>query len=541
MLKFLSLQNIILIESAEISFTPELNVITGETGAGKSAIMDGLNLVLGERTDVTVIRKGAEKGIIEAVFDIENQPFLMNFLQENGIDQEQGQDLIIRREISASGKGRILINHQNVQLSLLRQLRVHLVHIVGQHEAQTLFSLDHHRKILDLYGDLQESLKTYQECYQHENSLREELDTLIRNESQRLRESETYQRELEELGEANLQEGEEEELYQEYGRLTNSKELSEKTSEVIQALSGDRQAVLTILNRQKGYLEAIARLDPSMTEPIETVQNVILELYELSNCLQKYRNQIEGNPERLSYISDRLNLIHRLKRKYGSSISEIQAYLKEIKQKAKLLQQADTRIEQLQIELVKAEEKTHQAAANLSKMRKKRAMELQEALTFQIRSLNMSKASLFVEVSPQKRGITGEDKVEFFFIPNVGEHRIALKEGASGGELSRILLAIQTLLAGKERSPTLIFDEVDANIGGETATIIGEKLKEISRRHQVICITHFPQVAKQADHHLHIFKQEKENRTVSFVRSLDEISRQAELERMWGGRQALLN
>lgn len=536
MLKFLRLQNIILVEQADIPFSTGLNILTGETGAGKSAIMKGLGIAVGERSDTSMIRKGSEKGIVEAVFDIEQYPFLIQLLEESGIDHEPNQDLLIRREISLSGKNRLFINNQLAQLTLLRKLGLQLAHMVGQHANQQLFSLEYHRSVLDLYAGLDSFVETYKESYEKENTIRQELELLINQESQRLREIDICQKELEELDEAQLKEGEDEELFSEYTLLVNAKELSEHIQEINKSLSGDRQPIIAGLHRNKTILDSLAKIDPTFAEIGQTFHNALLELQEISYTLLRYQNSIQDDPNRLDQINDRLTLINKLKRKYGAVIQDINNYYAETKSKLQQLENADTRIEALKEELQQIELHTNFLAKELTAKREQGAKKLEKALTKQLHSLNMSKAQFIVQVAPQKRTANGDDKVEFFLQPNVGEHQIALKDAASGGEVSRVLLALQTLLAGKAKIPTLIFDEVDANIGGETATIVGEKLEEIGLQHQVICVTHFSQVASRAHHHLQISKLEKEGRTVTQVQRLDAKSQEKELERMLGKR-----
>jgi DNA repair protein RecN (Recombination protein N) len=533
MLKYLNIQNIILVEQAAIPFHLGLNILTGETGSGKSAIMHGLSLAIGERADTSLIRQGCEKGIVEAVFEIGNAA-LLSLLDEGGIEHDVGQDLIIRREIAQSGKGRVFINNQMAQLSFLRKLGLQLVQIVGQHANQSLLSLDYHRDVLDLYGNLQTLLQRFQQSYECEKKLGMELEQLMQQESQRLREIDVCQRELEELEEAQIKEGEDEELFAEYTLLCHAEEISTKMNEIHQALSGERQPLLATLNRQKQTLESLVKIDPSLQESAQAFQNVFLELQEISHTLRQYQGRLHFDPDRLYHINERLSLLSRLKRKYGATVEEILRYQGQTQTKLNRLENAENEIEQLQQQLQAIEVQTHQFAQELTFQRQQYASQCEQALTKHLQSLNMHKAEFNIQVTPQKRTRDGDDRVEFFLRPNVGERQIPLKEGASGGEISRVLLALQALLAGKEKTATLIFDEVDANIGGETATIVGDKLREISQQHQVICITHFPQVASQADHHLQISKEEREGRTITQVQKLDASSRQLELARMAG-------
>lgn len=533
MLKHLSIQNIILIEQVTIPFYSGLNILTGETGSGKSAIMHGISLIIGERTDTGLIRKGCDKGIVEAIFETEN-PSILSLLDEGGIDHEQNQDLIIRREIAHSGKGRIFINNQMVQLTFLRKIGPHLVRMIGQHTNQSLFSLDYHRNVIDLYGNLSSLLQQFQESYDREKNTKHELEILIQNESQRVREIDICRNELEELEEAQIREGEEEEIFAEYTFLSNAEELSSKIGEINETFSGERQPLLPILNHHKLALESLVQYDHTLRETVQSFHHVLLEFQEIAHSLRSYQSRIQADPNRLNEINDRLTLLNRLKRKYGSTVECMINYQAQTKSKLARLESGEDQTEDLQKQLRIAEHQTNVLAKELSHQRKNDASNFEKLLTKQLHFLNMPKADFHAKVTEQTRTREGDDRIEFFLSPNVGENQIPLREGASGGEISRILLSLQTLLAGKEKTPTLIFDEVDANIGGETATLVGDKLREIGNQHQIICITHFPQVASQADHHLRITKEEREGRTVTTVNVLDSMNRDPELSRMSG-------
>lgn len=535
MLKTLHIRNLILIESADISFESTLNVLSGETGSGKSALMHALGLIIGERAEASIIRRGSEKGVVEAVFAIDNIAELQSIFQESGIDHEPHQELIIRREILSSGKSRAFINHQAAQQSLLKKVGSHLLDIVSQHATQRLFCLDHHRDMLDLFGGLSEDAYRFKEAWKNENAIRHELDALKASEAERIREIGVCEMELEELHGASLREGEEEEIFAEYTLLANAEEISTKVHEITQLLSGDRHQIVSHLHRQKNTFDQLIEIDPSLKEAAESFHQATLELEEVAYTLRDYHSRIHYDPERLDTINKRLAFINKLKRKYGGTIAAINAYYQQTEQKLKILESADNRIEELSEKLEKASQNTESLARHLSEQRKQVSQHLENVMSEQLNTLNMPKALFIVDIAPQKRQASGDDKIEFFLVPNIGEHRIAVKDGVSGGEMSRVLLALQTLLAGKSAVPTLIFDEIDANIGGATAIGVGDKLKEISRKHQVLCITHFPQVASRADHHLQISKEERGGRTVALVCTLDPDSRQKELLRMVGG------
>jgi DNA repair protein RecN (Recombination protein N) len=534
MLKQLFITNIILIEFADLHFEPGFNILSGETGSGKSAIMAALSLLAGERAESSLIRQGTDKGVVEGSFDISQIPGIAQLLESAGIDHDPSEYLIIKRELYGSGKSRAYINNQMTQLTLLKKIAEPLLEIVGQHANQKLFFLENHRHILDIYGQIEEEVKTFQESWTEENGVREKLNNLIHNEAQRLREIEVCLNELEELREANFQEGEEETLFADYSRLANAEEIGRKTEDICQGLQGERNGVLAILHRQKHILENVLQLDPSLSEIAQSFQEAILELQEVSYCLRNYQARVECNPLRFQEVQDRLTLIDRLKRKYGPTISDVFSYRTKTEEKLKTLERADDCIEEYRVRLQMLCELNDKRCHHLTKLRNEAGPKLEEALELQLRTLNMGKAEFKVEIAQQKRTQSGDDKIEFYFIPNVGEGKIPIRECASGGELSRVMLALQTLLAGKEKIPIIVFDEIDANIGGETASIVGDKLLEIGTSHQVLCISHFPQVAQKARHHIQITKVEKQGRTVTIVQHLSGEMREKELARMYG-------
>lgn len=534
MLKQLRIINLILVESAEIDFSEGFNVLSGETGSGKSAIMNALSLITGERAETGMIRKGAEKGIVEAIFDKAGIPAIEPLLEQAGIDFEETDELYIRREISAAGKSRAFINNQLAQLSLLRAIGHHLVHMVGQHANQDLLSLDRHRAIVDIFGGFKEQVSAFSSSLETEIDLQNELTELIENEAQRLREIEVCQMVMEELEEVNLKEGEDEELFQEYSLLVHAEEIGIKMQDICETLNGEKGSILPSLHRQKIMIESLVSIDPSLAETSQAFQNALIELQEITNTLNIYRSRVEYNPNRLEEVNGRLTAISRLKKKYGSTFEEIHRFGEENKRKFNELQNADHKIEELKEKLQKMKKTNDRLASELTALRKDAAHDLAIALKNELCSLNMPKVDFQIDVIPQKRTKTGDDRIEFFLLPNVGEHRIPIKDCASGGELSRVQLSLQTLLSGKERIPSLVFDEIDANIGGETAKVVGEKLKAIGQEQQVLCITHFPQVAKYADHHLQIAKKVVGDRTLTFIHALDENMRELELARMSG-------
>lgn len=534
MLKELRIFNIVLIESAEISFEGGLNVITGETGSGKSAILHALSLIMGARADSSIIRKGKDKGAVEAFFEAAIEGPLQSLLDDAGITYEEDAGLIIRREISSNGKGRAYINQQLVQIAFLKSVGEHLLDIVSQHASRHLLSLDAHRRIVDLFGDLNADVALFAKSWELEIELQKKLKALVDGESKRLRDIEGCLRELEELQEASLKAGEDEEIFAEYSLLMNSEELAAKSTDILRALNGEKNSVLQLLHRHRSGFEALVSLDSTLAPTLEAFSAASFEIEEIVYTLSTYHSRIACDPLRCHELNERLSLISLLKRKYGATIPEVQKYQKRLSEKLSELENGDADIERIKIELKQVSEKNESLAAQLSKKRKTAATAFAEEMEQQLISLNMPKVEFQVEVSSQKRSGFGEDIVEFFLLPNIGERRIPIKDCASGGEISRILLALHVVLAGKEKIPTLIFDEIDEGVGGKTASLLGEKLREISKNHQVFCITHFPQVAKYATLHLQISKSEKNGRTSTEIQILDESSRHHEISRMLG-------
>jgi len=409
-----------------------------------------------------------------------------------------------------------------------------LLEIVSQHANRRLMRIEAHREILDLFAGITPLKKQFCENWEWECNLKKQLDSLKNSEAERLRTIEICHLELEELDEAKIKENEDEELFAEYARLTNSEELARHAFEIYNSLIEGEHPAISLLQREQNTFSQLIKFDPSLKPFYEAYQSALLELKEVACSLRNYHANIEFNPDKIAEINERLKLINKIKKKYGATTAEIGRYHEQTKQKLYELQRSDLQIEELEKSLEKAELKSQALATELTQKRTAAVEKFETAIKKQLKALNMAKTGFYVSLIPSTRSLHGDETVEFFFAPNVGEKKIAIRDSASGGELSRIMLAIQTLLAGKERIPTLVFDEIDANIGGETATVIGEKLREIGEIHQILCITHFPQVAKCAEHHIQISKHEKQGRTHTKIVLLDAENRQKELSRMTG-------
>lgn len=528
MLKELILSNIILIENSQIHFEEGFTVLSGETGSGKSAILEGLQLALGGKTDTSLIRHGEEKLSAIAVFELSKLPSCKTFLEERGVEVED-TELLIKREITSSGKSRAFINHQPVQLHLLKALKDQLVEIVDQHANFRLFDVHQHLQFLDTYGDLLPLRASFRQAWQSQCALLKELSNLQASLPQAQNQIKQCLKIIEELEEAAPKEGEEDELFKEYSLLASGHERLSFVN-TLEAFIGPEKGALAQMNRSKQAFESLCAKDSSLAGELSLFPQVILELEELLYSLRKYGSHIDTDPIRLDTVNKRLTLLTSLKRKYG----EVNACLEEQKTRLSTLQNIESEIEALKEKAEAAKTTAETLAKELSSKRKAASTYLESAMTLQLEELNMQGAKFHIVLTPSPLTESGGEKVEFFLDSNIGEKKIPLKEGASGGELARVLLALHVLLAGKEGIGTLIFDEIDANIGGQTASAIGEKLKTLGKSHQVLCITHFPQVAKAAHHHLGITKATQEGRTFCKIASLASQDKKEELLRMAG-------
>lgn len=528
MLKHVRVENIILIKSAHIPFEGGLNILSGETGAGKSAVMQALRLIAGEKGDVKLIRHGATKAMVEASFEPSSNSPLWPLLSDSGLTIDKNEALLIRREISLQGKSRAFINDQLISLPLLKEVGEVLFDIASQHASQKLTSESFQRNVLEIWGEFEDEVKHFGKSWEKECFLHKEIQELKESEAQRLREVESLQRQIQEIEAAKLLPNEDDDLFQEYSQSVTNEECWNQAEEVINSFSS------LPLTRIKSSLESLVNLDPTLEAVLEMVKGAKNELDEAAWQLGQYHQKLSFSPERMRWLDDRLKTISQLKKKYGTSATEILVWLDKQKKSLQTLLSSDEKIEELQTELTKLQPVNHQLAKTLTKKRVKAAEELSEKITDELRLLNMPKAVFYIDIASAERSKTGEDKITFAFCPNVGGKKITIKEGASGGELARILLAVKTTLSGKESAASLIFDEVDANIGGETARMLGEKLSALGKTTQVIAITHFPQVAQHADHHLGVSKVENEGTVQSLVEILTSLTREKELCRMVG-------
>lgn len=524
MIKSLTIKNLILIEHAEISFENGFTVVTGETGAGKTAFIQALRLIMGERGDSTKVRKGCEKAFIQATFEFSMSKQFTDILSDAGIDLNEDEDLILSREILASGKSRAFIDAQVVSLTTLQKLSGFLIDCVSQHEQITLKSPDNQRNLLDQYIDL--DVSSFQTKWDEEKNLEKELERLQDEASTNTKP--LIEEKLEELDKLQLQEGEEKNLFEEYTLLCNSQEILAATDKSIELTDEAINACVQI----KGLLDAISRYSSSLNDGKSLGEEAYFQLAELRSLIESFSNKIETDPNRLTFLEERLSLINKLKKKYGDDLHLTKEKL--LKQLERL-NTLDEQIAQCQIKLASSRERTKAEVALITQKRELGAKDLAKGLSLALQSLNIPHGEVSIELDKIPRCSKGEDIVTFYLRANLGEKRVMIKDSTSGGELSRLLFSLKILLAEKCRPLTMIFDEIDANVGGETAATIGLNLQNLSKKRQVFCITHFPQVARYGNHHLRVYKEEKLDRTSCKIEALSPKTKEIELLRMLGG------
>lgn len=534
MLRDLQIKNLVLMQSCAIEFPAGLNILTGETGSGKTAILHAIRLLLGQRFDPALLRWGEEKGSIQATFSVESQE-LLSLLSENGIETEDGT-LILYREVSKEGKGKNCINDRRVTLSFLQEVGAHLVQVIDQNSQHELRTLGEQRLLLDLYASLEKKVEEFALLFTESKKKKELLLQLEQRLSQKQREWDfclTQQKELESLP---WKEGEEEALFQEYSLFSRSQEMQSKTNDLLSLLSDGPHNVLITTRKAKNLCQNLASAHPFFEESANLLNNSILSVEETIHILSKGSSLFETNPKRHQYLEEKLSAFAAVKKKYGATPAEWISFKRSLEAKIQSFISAEEELESTTLALKDLEKELEEKANNLTLCRKEAAQRFSSLLKKELCSLNMDCGQLIIEVQKTERSKTGEDAVSFWLEANAGEGLVGVKESASGGELSRLLLAIKLCLAEKNKIPTLIFDEIDSNVGGETATLIGEKLKKLSSHCQVICITHFAQVAQLSTSHLFVEKVEQEGRTFSTITALDAKKKQRELLRMLGGK-----
>ncbi|HAO78802.1 MAG TPA: DNA repair protein RecN [Verrucomicrobia subdivision 3 bacterium] len=558
MLTTLRIKNLALVSDLTLELQPGCNVITGETGAGKSIILGALNLVLGERADRTLIRSGEESCSVEAVFDVKKlRAPLKSFLEENGLEPCEDYQLVLKRTFTSAGTNRQFINGSATTLATLAAIGEWLVDMHGPHDHQSLLHAAKQLAILDAFGGLEKERESFGELVRRRAVLENEKAALIVDEKTYAQQLDLLRFQVQEISAARLQPDEEKSVEEEFNRASNAAKLLQLSQAALEALSESDNSLLTQSGAVGRVLAELQRVDSGAANLVELHAQATGTLRELQTGLSRYAEKVDVDPARLAEIEERLNLIHSLKRKYGATLAEVIAFGDEAKQKLNALESRDAELARINSELEKLEAELLSAGKKLSAARKKVIPQLAKAVGKQLDDLGFKQSRFDVAIktdfvgdevtslkskenqrlltsSPTFRP-TGFDEIEFQFAPNLGEPAKPLRAIASSGEIARVMLALKTVLAAEDEIPVLIFDEVDANVGGETANAVGEKMKQIAAKRQVLCITHLPQVAAPADAHYVVTKQVKHGRTLSEITLLDKKSRVTELARMLGG------
>ncbi len=537
MIQTIKIRNFALIETAEIPFERGLNILSGETGAGKSIVLEAISLLLGGRANSETVRTGAEEAVVEGFFDIEELPWLRQRLAEVGIESE-GHELLIKRTVARNGKNRIFINGQLATLGMLSTVCEDLIDLCGQHEHQSLFKSHVQVELLDRFAGLEELQRRTAGQFQKARSLIEEWESLKKKEEERIQRLAFLQFQLEELDVAALRPGEDDRLASEKRLLQSVEQRMSLASQVHVALDGEEGA-LNALRLALSKVKALEQMDEGVGELQGAIERALAEVEDAAGASRAYVSKAETSPDRLAEVQERLSLIINLKRKYGTSLDEIIAHHSKLREEIDLLTHLSSRLDSLETELQQEQKVALQLGRELFTKRKTGADKLSKAVSKELKELRMQDAEVGFSLgfseqvsdwSPESLGTEAELLVR----TNLGEEEKPIQKIVSGGELSRLMLAIRRVIADKGGIGVYLFDEIDAGLGGQTAFTVGKKLKSVASYNQVLCITHVPQVACFADHHLSISKHTQKGRTVTEVRTLEDSERKDEIARMLG-------
>jgi DNA repair protein RecN (Recombination protein N) len=535
----LRISNFAVIDHLSLEFADGFQVLTGETGAGKSILVDAIALLVGGRASVDQIRSDADEAVLEASFSLPQNGPLTDRLREQGLLAQEETDLIIRRILSRTGRNRIYVNGNLTPLHQVQGLAGTMIDIHGQHEQQSLLSTQVQCDALDAFGHLRDLRQAYFAAYEQWKARQRDLEEAVRIVSERNEREEFLRYQYRELEEAGLRPGEEEGLTAEHRRLSHVQRLGQLAEETYELVYGADASALGHLGAVHDRLHELEAIDPDTGAWKELCEGATVQLRELAQRCRNYRDGLDHDPARLAQLEERLDRLQRLKKKYGGSEAAMLARMQELKREVEALESGEARLAELR-ELVSREYACVEAlATQLSAGRVKAAAKMEARVQEELVGLRMDRTRLNITVISERDdealGPTGRDRVEYLFSANQGEPLLPLARVASGGELSRVMLAIKTVLAETDHVPVLIFDEVDAGIGGAVAAVMGRRLRALGRYHQVFCITHLPQIASQAGAHFTVEKSVAKKRTVTNARRLDRAGREEEIARMLGG------
>ncbi|MCX7677951.1 MAG: DNA repair protein RecN [Spirochaetes bacterium] len=547
MIEELRIKNFVLIEDLALKFDYGFNVLTGETGAGKSILIDALSAVLGEKMTTDMIRSGFDKAVIEAVFNVSSTPQVNAILEELGVECEDNT-LVLRRELFSSGKGRCFVNAMQIPINRLKEISDYLVDIHGQNEHQNIIRIAKHREILDAFAGHQKLLEKINALYNKLFSLKEALNTQMTDEREKARRIEYLNFAINEIESAHLSINEEEELKNESQILANAEKIFNDirlASDLLKSEGG----ILSSLKKVEHSLSSVSKYDPNILDTLDSIRSALYSLEDAASFLRDYARSINFSPERANEVESRLALISSLKKKYGATIQEIIEFGEKSRRELEAISHSEEQLETIKTEYQHAVREAKAVALELSESRKRAAALLESRVMSELKDLAMAGTSFRVSISREthpdgdieadsKRYVLyphGIDRVEFFIAANEGEELKELRKVASGGEMSRIMLALKNVLLSSDIVESLVFDEVDAGIGGRTAEIVGKKLKSLSKNRQVLVITHLPQIAAMSDVHFNVSKITSGNRTITQVRRLDRNEKIKEIARMLSG------
>jgi DNA repair protein RecN (Recombination protein N) len=551
MLSELTIVDFAIIDRLRLQLAPGFNVLTGETGAGKSIIIDAVGLLLGGKADSDAVRTGSDRAVVEGVFDRPASPELRALLIENDLENEDDPDrLWLAREIRSGGRSTARVNGRSVPSSLLREIGELLIDIHGQSEHLSLLRPREHVNLLDRYAGTWEQRQSFASLVAQLREVRRELSELLKSEAELARRADMLKFQIEEIRSAKLKPGEDDELIIEQKRLANAETLAALADDAYTALyegDGETPAALDALAKAQKAIAGLAKIEPQFVEHGSTIDSVTAQIDDLAHEVRRYREAIEYSPKRLNAVEDRLDLVKRLKRKYGAAIPDVIAFAERAEQELGALENSGERIAELREEEERLLREIGQTGKDLSVARKAAAEKLSAGIEAELNDLRMAGARFAVDlkweaadngayVDGQRVAFdpTGLDRVQFLVAPNVGEGLKPLVKIASGGETSRLMLALKTVLSRADQTPTLIFDEIDQGIGGRVGSTVGQKLWGLSKNHQVVCITHLPQLAGYGDAHFKVEKTSEDERTITHVAQLNDKARVGELAQMLG-------
>lgn len=551
MLTSLEIKDYALIENIHVEFENGLNIITGETGAGKSILIGALGLLLGERASTETVRKGSQKSIIEGFFEVGKNKKVLQLLDENNIDVNE--ELIVRREISTKGSNRCFINDTPVQLSMIKQIGNLLIDLHGQHDHQSLLREETHIDFLDEFCQIEKDLEKYTQLKNELFSITKEIKSLKQNEKSIKEKSELNQFQLKEISAVDPQKNEDEVLDRELNILENSERLFSESNQIYEAIYESENSAYDLITTIKNNIVDISRIDELVKEKLVDINSALELLREVGDYFRDYKDKLEIDPERIDEVRDRVGAIYMLKKKYGGSLERVLEYKNKIEEELNISGNFSEKIEELNKKANKKREEVKSVAFLLSEKRKKKAKLIEKEIIKTLSFLGINDSTFEIKFSFEKDDSTenfilvgkdkialntkGIDNIEFYISTNLGEDLKPLSKTASGGEISRVMLAIKSVLAKTEKLPLLIFDEIDTGVSGRIAQKVGEVLKDLSKTHQIISITHLPQIAAFANHHYSVQKQKSNSRVVSSIIKLEQKDQVEEIAKLISGEE----